>query len=77
MLHSHVLGNRSIADGVCCCRDASLTAIAAATAVQAGHVHPVQVIMVLPSSGSPRVFLTILIRPVHTQTHIIRAVTNN
>lgn len=45
----HVFSDRGIADGVSCCRDAGFAAIATATAVKAGHVHPVQVIMVLSS----------------------------
>lgn len=68
LCNSHVLGNGSVADGVRSCRDAGLAAIAAAAAVEAGHVHTVQVIVILSASRSHGLLLTVLIRPV-AQTH--------
>lgn len=68
-VNSHVLSNRSVADSVRSCRDAGLTAIAAAAAVETRHVHPVQVIMILSSSMSHGLLLTVLFRPVCTNTH--------
>lgn len=59
----HVLSDRCIADGVGCSRDGGLAAVAAATAVKAGHVDPVQVIMVLPSPVAQRLILTVLVAP--------------
>lgn len=48
-LHSHVLGYGRVADGVSRGWEASLATVrAAAAAVQAGHVHAVQVIVRLP-----------------------------
>lgn len=45
-LHSHVLSDWCVADSVCRSGETSLAAVgAAATAVQAGHVHAVQVIV--------------------------------
>lgn len=66
----HVFGNRRVTDGVRRCRDAGFAAIAAATAVEARHVHSVQVIVVLPSSGSGRVFLIFLGLPAGTDQKI-------
>lgn len=51
LLYSHVLRDGGVANGVCCSRDAGLAAVAAATAVQAGHVDAVQVVMVLQSAS--------------------------
>lgn len=76
--NSHVLSNGSVADGVRSCRDAGLAAVAAAAAVEAGHVDSVQVIMILPASRSHGLLLTVLIRPVHTNRHNIQiTVTSN
>lgn len=47
----HVLRDGGVANGVCCSRDAGLAAVAAATAVQAGHVDAVQVVVVLQSAS--------------------------
>ncbi len=70
VFNSHVLRNRSVADSVCSsCRDAGLAAVAAAAAVETGHVHLVQVIMILSASRSHGHLLTVLIRPVCTNTH--------
>ncbi len=70
VFNSHVLRNRSVANSVCSsCRDAGLAAVAAAAAVETGHVHPVQVIMILSASRSHGHLLTVLIRPVCTNTH--------
>ena len=55
--HSHVLGDRCVADGVRGRGDAGLAAVAAATAVQAGHVHAVQVLVVLPAAVAQGVVL--------------------
>lgn len=57
----HVLCDRCVADGVGCSGDAGLAAIAAATAVQAGHVDPVEVIVVLPASVAQQLVLTVLL----------------
>lgn len=48
MPHSHILGDRGVADSVCCGRDAGLAAIAAAAAVQAGHVDAVEAVVCRP-----------------------------
>ncbi len=69
VFNPHELSNRSVADSVCSCRDAGLAAVAAAAAVETGHVHPVQVIMILSASRSHRLLFTVLIRPVCTNTH--------
>ena len=63
MKYLHVLSDRCVADGVGCSRDGGLTAVAAATAVQAGHVDPIQVIVVLSSPVAQRFILTVLIAP--------------
>lgn len=47
-------------------RDGGLAAVAAATAVQAGHVDPVQVVVVLPSSVAQRLVLAVLLGPAET-----------
>lgn len=57
---SHVLGDRGIADGVRRSRNAGLAAVAAATAVQAGHVHAVEAVVRLPWPWG-RLLLPILI----------------
>lgn len=57
----HVFSHRCVADCVGCGRDGRLTAITASTAVQTGHVDPVQVIVVLPSSVAQRLILTVFI----------------
>lgn len=66
---SHVLSDRCVADGVGCSRDGGLAAVAAATAVQAGHVDPVQVIMVLPSPVAQRLIFTVLLAPANITRH--------
>ena len=55
--HSHVLGDGRVADGVRGGGDAGLAAVAAAAAVQAGHVHAVQVLVVLPAAVAQGVVL--------------------
>lgn len=52
LVYSHVLSNGCIADGVGSGRDAVLAAVAATTAVQAGHVHAVEAVMRLPWAWS-------------------------
>lgn len=60
---SHVLGDRCVADGVGGGRDGRLAAVAAAAAVQAGHVHAVQVVVVLPPSVAQRLVLAVFVAP--------------
>lgn len=72
LCNSHVLCNGSVADGMRSCRDAGLAAVAAAAAVEAGHVHTVQVIVILSASRGHGLLLTVLIRPVRTNTHNIQ-----
>lgn len=65
----HVLSDWCVADGVGCSRDGGLAAVAAATAVQAGHVDPVQVIVVLPSPVAQRLVLAVIIAPANITKH--------
>lgn len=44
-------------------RDGGLAAVAAAAAVQAGHVDPVQVVVVLPPPVAQRLVLAVLVTP--------------
>lgn len=67
--HLHVLGDRRVANCVGCSRDGGLAAVAAATAVQAGHVDPVQVVVVLPPAVAQRLILTVLIVPASVTQH--------
>lgn len=62
----HVFSDRCVADGVGCSRDGRFAAVTAATAVQAGHVDPVEVIMVLPSSMAQGLVLAVFITPANT-----------
>lgn len=66
----HVLCDGCVADGVGCSRDGGLATIAATTAVQARHVNPVQIIMVLPPSMAQRLVLTVLLAPAKHHTTI-------
>lgn len=50
--------------------DGGLAAVAAATAVQAGHVDAVQVIMVLSSPVAQRLILTVLVAPTDITQHL-------
>lgn len=59
----HVLCDRCITNGVGSSRDGRLAAVAAAAAVQAGHVDPVQVVMVLPPAVAQRLILAVLATP--------------
>lgn len=59
--NSHVLCDRGVADCVGCSRNGGLAAVAAAAAVQTGHVDPVQIFMVLSSSGAQGLILTLLV----------------
>lgn len=59
----HVLSDRCVADSVGGSRDGCFAAITAPTAVQTGHVDPVEVIMVLPSSVAQGLVLTVFIIP--------------
>lgn len=68
----HVFCHRCVADGVGGSRDGRLTAVAAATAVQTGHVDPVQVIRVLPSPVAQRLVLTVVLAPAKIQHHIVK-----
>lgn len=69
MTYLHVLCDRGIADGVGSRRDGGLAAVAAAAAVQAGHVNPVQVVVVLPPAVAQRLILAVLAAPArHTKT---------
>lgn len=61
----HVFRDRCVADGVGCSRDGGLAAVTAATAVQAGHVDPVEIIMVLPPSVAQGLILAVFIAPAH------------
>lgn len=65
----HVLSDRCVADGVGRSGDGGLAAVAAATAVQAGHVDPVQVILVLPSPVAQRLILAVLVTPANIIQH--------
>lgn len=60
---SHVLSDRCVADGVGGGRNGRLAAVAAAAAVQAGHVHAVQVVVVLPPSVAQRLVLAVFVTP--------------
>lgn len=62
-MHLHVLGDWGVADCVGCGWDGGLTAVAAAAAVQAGHVDPVQVVVVLSSSVAQGLVLAVLVGP--------------
>ena len=73
--HSHVLGDRGVADSVCRGRDAGLAAIAAAAAVQAGHVDAVEAVVCLPRPWGG-LLLPILIRaPAGTDPAQVQALT--
>lgn len=60
---SHVLCDGCVADGVGGGLDGRLAAEAAAAAVQAGHVHAVQVVVVLPPSVAQRLVLAVVVAP--------------
>lgn len=62
----HVLCDRCVADSVGCGGDGRLAAVAAATAVEAGHVDPVQAVVVLPSSVAQRLVFAVFIAPANT-----------
>lgn len=66
--NSHVLRDGSVADSVCSCRDAGLAAVTAPAAVEAWHVHSVQVIMILSASMSHGLLLAVFFRPARTNT---------
>lgn len=57
----HVLCDRRVADCVGRGGDGGLAAVAAAAAVQAGHVDSVQVVVVWPPSVAQRVFLAVVV----------------
>lgn len=65
----HVFSDRCVADSVGCSRDGGLAAVAAAAAVQAGHVDAVQVIMVLSSPVAQRLILAVLLAPANITQH--------
>lgn len=70
--HLHVLCDRCVADGVGSSRDGGLAAVAAAAAVQAGHVDPVQVVVVLPAPVAQRLVLAVLPTPAEDQRRAVR-----
>lgn len=59
----HVLCDWCITDSVGSSRNGGLAAVAATAAVQAGHVDPVQVVMVLPPPVAHRLILAVLATP--------------
>lgn len=61
--HLHVLCDWCITDGVGSSRDGGLAAVAATAAVQAGHVDPVQVVVVLPPPVAQRLIFAVLATP--------------
>lgn len=65
----HVLSDGGVADSVGSSRDGGLAAVAAAAAVQAGHVDAVQVVMVLSSSVAQRLHLAVLLAPANATQH--------
>lgn len=49
--------------------DGRLAAVAAATAVQAGHVDAVQVVLVLPTAAAQWVAVTVIVQPAKKWKH--------
>lgn len=67
--NSHVLCDRCIADGVGRGGDGGLAAVAAAAAVQAGHVHAVQVVVVLPPAVAQGLVLAVVVASADITQH--------
>lgn len=67
--NSHVLGDRCVADGVGRGGDGGLAAVAAAAAVQAGHVHAVQVVVVLPPAVAQGLVLAVVVASADITQH--------